>query len=105
MDVIRSTTSSSVSLSASPASPLFAGCVIAVVVLAALCAILAVLYYIIFYSHVECNGRRKGGGNQRRYLYHHDAPFSTVTHDGPNVAGDGRAGGSVGTHIFMFKRS
>lgn len=64
------------------------------------CGVLGILYYFIFYSHLQCMtaGRRGIGG--RRLLEPGSGGLSAA-HDAGGSAGDRGAS----THIFMFKKS
>ena len=75
--------------------PLMAGCVIAVIVMGCACAVVASIYWFIYYTRIR--GCRDGGGGSGRPR-HHDQ--SSGHHES---AGGGDRPAS--THIFMFKKS
>jgi len=63
---------------------------------AAACGVLGILYYVIFYSRLQCTSAGGRGGSGRRLLELGSGGAST--HD---TGGDRGAS----THIFMFKKS
>lgn len=92
--------------------PWLAGCVIAVIVLAAVCAVAALIYGYIYYTRIRIRppgsrytGRPYGfGHSQPHHHHHHYHPDDKALHDPNGVASTGHER-VASTHIFMFKKS